>query len=119
MQKEIQYVAICLRYEVEIGNAPPSYVWKHKNRLYRFEDAHLFSKLVASQEETTTGDQVLSHPEVVKTLDDLAYGRSSDAYQLVPSGRYMDLRVENDTRLKFLVLSHTIDGCVDIDEKHL
>jgi hypothetical protein len=103
-----QYVAICLRYEVEIGNGYPypMYSWSEKSRLYRFKDAELFSKLATAEENSTWSD-----PEVEKMLEDLTYGESTDAYEMVSSGKYLNMYAGNNARL--LMLSHTVDGVLD------
>lgn len=106
MSREMQmYVAISLRYEVEVGWYPyPMTQWRSKNRLYRFDNAELFSNLATAAETDTWSN-------VDKVLDDLIYGRSTDTYTLFSSGPYVDQCLGNDARL--LVLSHTLDGCVE------
>lgn len=83
------------------------YTWSEKSRLYRFKDAGLFSKLATAEENSTWSDR-----EVEKMLEDLTYGESTDAYEMISSGNCIDMCLEgNNPRL--LMLSHTVDGVVD------
>jgi len=108
MISEMQYCIISLVYEVEVGGDPtyPMTQWQNKIRLYRSDNAGLFSNLAKAVE--TAGRYC---PDTQKVVDDLIYGISTIDYTLVSSGPYMDHCLGSNARL--LVVSHTLDGCVE------